>query len=249
MPTVYRLLMTYIFYLDRYHLGDPLFLNGFARDVRDLVAPCLVVHGAGEAAERALEARGRTARWEEGVLIAETAEDRALVVRAARDLNRQIAHALNDAGVAAVALEAGGRGLLRHTETGLRVGNADWLREIVERRAVPVVSALVSSGDGGVREVNGGAVAGVLARALAGMEENVVVMFIGKNRLPVPLRSGYEIEETSLENVPHDVFPEPEAVLAALRTGAEVRALERPSLRRKPLDGTRIAPIEPKESP
>ncbi|MCH7640070.1 MAG: hypothetical protein IH855_11505 [Bacteroidetes bacterium] len=35
-------------YLDAYHLGDPLFLRGFARDVEAHVGPLILVHGSGK---------------------------------------------------------------------------------------------------------------------------------------------------------------------------------------------------------
>ncbi len=241
--------MTYVFYLDRYHLGDPLFLTGFARDVQSLGAPCLAVHGAGEAAERAVEARGQTARWEGGILVAETAVERALVARSARDLNRQIAHGLNDAGVPAVALEAGGRGLLSRTETGLRLGRADWLREIVRRGAVPVVAALVGDGRGGAEEIPGGAVAGALACAMSTGAEAAAVMFIVRSGSLGGLGGDFGQGGVRLEDVPEGAFPEPEAVRAALRAGAEVYAVGRSGLRQKPLGGRRVLLDDHRESP
>ncbi len=240
--------MTYVFYLDRYHLGDPLFLSGFARDVLGLDAPCLIVHGAGEAAERALEARGQVARWEEGVLVAETGEERALVARAARDLNRRIAHALNDAGVASVPLEAGGRGLVAATETGLEVAKAGWLHDLVARRAVPVVAALVAAGARGVREVNGGAVAGALARAWGEGERRAIVMFLGRKRVLTEDDRDSGTGWISLGDVPGDALPEPDAVRAALGAGAEVRLIGRSGLRGKPMGGTRIGDGSSEES-
>lgn len=239
----------HVLYLDRYHLGDPLFLNGFARDVLNLGAPCLVVHGAGEAAERALEARGQIARWEGGVLVAETEADRALVARSARDLNRQIAHALNDAGVAAVPLEAGGRGLIVQGEAGVKAEKVEWLRKVVAQRAVPVIASLVVQEEGGVREANGGAVAGALAKTLAGEEREVAVIFIGKKALGSGIGSEFEAQRISLADMPVGVFPEQEAVRAALDAGADVRVVERSGLRESPLRGVRVVREIVEESP
>ena len=239
----------YILYLDRYHLGDPLFLTGFARDVQALDAPCLVVHGAGEAAERALEAQGEIARWEDGVLVAATPEERRLVARAARDLGRRIAYTLSDAGVASVPLEAGGRGLISRSSSGLEVKNVEWLRNLVAQRAVPVVAALVGGEGGGVEEVNGGAVAGALAEALAEKGQNATVIFFSKKPLDSIKKGDLAGLELSLVELPEGALPEPAAVRAALAAGAEVQAVGRSALRSDPIEGTRIAVGETRESP
>ncbi len=241
--------MIYVLYLDRYHLGDPLFLNGFARDVQALGAPCLIVHGAGEAAERMLEARGQIARWEDGVLVAETPEDRALVARAARDLNRQVAHTLNDAGVAAIPLEAGGRGLVRQDESGVRAENAGWLGDLVAQRAVPVIATLVAADEGGVREANGGGVAGAIAKELAANGTEAVVMFLSTKPLD-DSKGGVSVErELVLADLTPGALPEPEALHAALAVGADVRVVQRSGLRKSPLRGVRVVGQGAEKSP
>jgi hypothetical protein len=159
--------VTRVLYLDRYHLGDPLFLNGLARTLATSQTPTILVHGAAEDGERALEARGRSPRWDGDVLAVADAEETALIERAARDLNRRIAHALNEAGVAAVRMDGGSRGLLaRDPEGGVRAGATAWLAELLRQGVVPVVAALVPEGEA-AREASGGAVAGALARAFA----------------------------------------------------------------------------------
>lgn len=238
--------MALVLYLDRYHLGDPLFLTGFACDVLDLRAPCLIVHGAGEAAERALEAQGRIPAYEGGVIAVETDADRALVARAARDLNRRIAHTLNDAGVAAVRLEASGRGLIRAVGDRIEAGKVGWLREIVAQGAVPVVAALVGDPAGEAREVNGGAVAGVLARVLADAGGEARVIFLTRNGQNGLVEGDSMQVETGPEAVSERVVEEPEAVRAALAAGADVLVTGRSGLRQRPVEGTRIRPRAPK---
>lgn len=230
--------MVSVLYLDRYHLGDPLFLNGLARDVLAFPGPLVLVHGAGEAAERALEAQGRFPEWRGGVLAAESESDRALVERAARDLNRRIVHTLNEAGVAAVRLDAGSRGLLRATETGLEVKKADedtldveWFVVLVAQGVVPVVAALLGDAEGAAREVNGGAVAGHLAEALAVEGGTSSVLMLAKSGLNAPEMQVRALGAASLDVIPADAIPEPEAVRAALGVGAEVRFVERTALR------------------
>ena len=223
-----------------------LFLTGFARDVLDLRAPCLIVHGAGEAAERALEAQGRIPEYEGGVIAVETDADRALVVRAAGDLNRRIAHTLNDAGVAAVRLEASGRGLIRPTDDGIEAGKVGWLRKIVAQGAVPVVAALVGGSAGEAREANGGAVAGVLARALSDAGEVARVIFLTRNGQNGLVEGDSVRADVGLEMVSERVMEEPEAVRAALAAGADALVTGRSGLRQTPILGTRIRLLSPK---
>jgi acetylglutamate kinase len=238
--------MTHVLYLDRYHLGDPLFLNGFARDVLAFDGPLVLVHGAGEAAERALEAQGRFPASEGGVLAVETEGDRALVARAARDLGRQIAHTLNDAGVAAVRLEASGRGLIRATDDGIETGNTKWLRGIVGEGAVPVIAALVGEVGGAVREIGGGALAGALARSFAESGAEAQAVFLTKNGQNGLIEGDSTRESAGVEALPAGVVAEPSAVRAALATGAEVVVTGRSGLRQTPLVGTRIREGLPK---
>ena len=172
-----------IFLLDAYHLGDPLFLAGFTRDVgaRDQSAPLLFVHGGGEAAERALEAAGRAVRRAHGVLAVSSVEEAETVERATRELGREITHGLNEAGVPAVRFTGADRGVLRYGSGesgpgesspggsgpgGLAV-SADWLLALARQGAVPVVAALASGEAGApLREVAAGLAAAGLAHAL-----------------------------------------------------------------------------------
>ena len=240
--------MIHVLYLDRYHLGDPLFLSGFARDVLAFSRPLVLVHGAGEAAERALEAQGRFPDYDAGVLAVGTDADRALVARTARDLNRRIVHTLNDAGVAAVRLEAGGRGLIRATDGGVEAGNAGWLQKIVMQGAVPVVVALVGEVGGAAREANGGAVAGVLAAAFAEGGAEAQAVFLTRNGQNGLVEDDSARAEADVAAVSKEVVEEPEAVRAALAAGADVVVSGRSGLRQTPVGGTRIRASAPKKS-
>ena len=241
--------MTYVLYLDRYHLGDPLFLTGFARDVQHLGGSCLLVHGAGEAAERALEAQGRFPTFEGGVLAVESAEDLRVVARAARELNRQIVHTLNDAGVASVGLEASGRGLLERADGGIRAKKVTWLRDLVAQGAVPVVMALLPGPGGEAEEVSGGAVAGALALALAESGTPAAAAFLTKNGQNGLHSADQRVEEAAMEAVAEGVMPEPEALRDAHGTGADVIITSRSGLRSAPVVATRILPAAPKKTP
>lgn len=234
--------MVHVLYLDRYHLGDPLFLNGLARDVLAFPAPLVLVHGGGEAAERALEAQGFVPAWRSGVLAAESEAERALVERAARDLNRRIAHALNEAGVPSVRLDASSRGLFEAGEGGLETKNVAWLVTLVSQGAVPVMAALGGGGSHGAREVNGGEVAGRLAAAFASAGREARVVMLVKSGLNGPESSDPSDPPVRMEELPEAAVPEPEALRAALGTGSEVRLVRRAELRVAASRGVEVAP-------
>lgn len=165
-------------YLDRYHLGDPLFLQRFAPAVKAHEGPLLLLHGAGEAAERALEAEGRFVERAGGVLQVEDAAGRARVERAARDLNRHVVHALNDAGASAVRLTGTDRGLLKVVDGEVVAGRVGWLRALADQGVVPVLALLAEAGGVAV-EVDPGRALAVLAAAFGregGAEPPVAVL-------------------------------------------------------------------------
>lgn len=198
--------MTYVIYLDRYHLGDPLFLNRLARDVLALPAPKVLVHGAGEDAERALESEGLVPGWRHGVLSVSGEAQAQIVEHAARNLNRRIVNVLNDAGVASVRLDGASRGLfVADGPAGARAHAAEWLAPLVASGAVPVVAALAPGGEGPMRQVNGGAAAAALAAVLPDAR---VVFFA---------RGGAPAGEPTMADL-----AEPESAEAALASGAEV---------------------------
>ena len=214
----------YFVVLDRYHLGDPLFLTRFARDVLAFGRPLALVHGGGEEAERVLEAQGLLREWEGGVLQTRSADERSLVERATRELNRSVAHALTDAGVPAVRIEASSRGLLRPAESGspgggLVPGEIGWFHALMRQRAVPVVAALVRQPGGPTEQANAGAVAGTLAGTV---EEGATVVCFARGTRGALVRGGDRLAEVALEGVPDDALPDPAVVAAAVATGASV---------------------------
>jgi len=166
---------TILVYLDRYHLGDPLFLRSFARDVATHVGPLVLVHESGEETERTLEARGLLTEDERNGPAA-----RQLVERAIRDVNRRIVHELNDAGVSAVGVLGVDRGLLRKSDLGdIEADKVDWLIRLAKQGGVPVIGCLVSTQ---VNEFMEGDIAKILialAQAIetTGVTEVVVVAF------------------------------------------------------------------------
>ncbi len=177
-----------LLYLDAYHLGDPLFLAGFARDVKAHRGPLLLAHGGGEEAERALEAAGFLATRRAGRLETDAPGAGALVERAVRDLNRRIVHELNEAGVAALRILGTDRGLLRLGEGGaVDVGRVGWLAALVSQRVVPVVGLLAERDGGAVESAPAETLvglAGALAGALAEAEpvRDVSVGFLARGR-------------------------------------------------------------------
>ena len=154
-----------VVYLDPYFLGDPLFVPGLAQDVAARGAGLVLVHGSGERGERALESLGRLPVARDGVWQAEDDEGRGVVERAIRDLNREIAHELNEAGVSAIRVMGADRGLLKVRDGTVVAGRTTWLRDLTERGVVAVVASLVE-GDAGSVEADPARSAGVLAEAL-----------------------------------------------------------------------------------
>jgi isopentenyl phosphate kinase len=210
-------------YLDRYHLGDPLFLQRFAPVVKAHEGPLVLVHGVGEAAERALEAGGRVVEHAAGVLRVADEGERALVERAGRDLNRQVVHALNEAGVAALRLLGVDRGLLRQTpEGGVAAGRVGWLLPLLRQGAVPVLAALAADADGRAVEVAVGDALAALAQALhaavPGAAAPVAVLF----PRPAGRREGAGAEPA---------LPEPAVARRVAGAGVSVRVAPPAALR------------------
>lgn len=224
--------MTYVFYLDRYHLGDPLFLNRFARDLGRLAAPRLVVHGPGDDAELALEADGTLVRWQAGVPAVSTPHERAVVERVTRDVGRRLTHTMNDAGLSAVRLDGASRGLLRPTDDGYALGSTDWLIQLAQQGAIPVVAALAPA-DEGMQPVPGG----VLAGHLAGRFEAARVVLFGRG-----LRTGIADagEAVALDAVPPNTLPEPDVVPLLLSLGADVLLTGSAGIGAEGVLGTRV---------
>ena len=156
--------------LDAYHLGDPLFLTGLARDLAARGGGgAVLVHGSGERGERALESLGLIPEAQDGVWRTKTAEQAGAVERATRALGREIAHELNEAGVASVRVVGADRGLLKPGAGGAAAGKTAWLGALVGQGVVAVVASLVGgAGDGPLAEADPAAAAAALAGALGG---------------------------------------------------------------------------------
>ena len=153
----------YVVLLDDFHLDDLLFVQSFGRLMAGADRPCVLVHGDGGVAVRALEAQG--------VFAGDDAPEAAAAVRAAlRFQSKKITGRLTDAGLSGVGFQGADRRLLvRGADGVLRAGPAAWLARLVATGAVPVVSALAADDAGGepVPVAPAEAVA-VLAAALAG---------------------------------------------------------------------------------
>jgi acetylglutamate kinase len=115
------------------------------------------------------------------VLVVETEAERALVERAARDLNRQVVHALNEAGVPALRLTGAERGLLRwEAEGGVGAGRVGWLRPLVRGGVVPVLALLAAGVGGRIGEAPADAALAALARALRSAGEAPVLVLLAE---------------------------------------------------------------------
>ncbi|MDT7857348.1 hypothetical protein RQM47_11915 [Rubrivirga sp. S365] len=166
--------------LDAYHLGDPLFLTGLARDLAARAGGAVLVHGSGERGERALESLGLLPEAVGGAWATATDEEAAAVERATRALSREIVHELNEAGVSAVRALGADRGLLKRSGGGVVAGKTAWLQTLVGQGVVAVVASLVAAADGGpLAEADPAAATAALAGAL---EEPVTVLL--KKGLP-----------------------------------------------------------------
>jgi len=220
--------VTHVLYIDRYHLGDPLFLNRLSRDLLDLEGGKVLVHGPGEDGERMIEAEGGITKWDQGMLTVGSDAERGIVERATRDLNRRIAHGLNDAGVPSVRIDGASRGLLHHQDDGtVGLGPVTWLRELVEQGGVPVVAALAPSEDGPMVQVHPGAVVGLLARAL----HEGRALFLARKDFGT---------EAALDSLSIDEFAEPEVLVAAAAAGAETLLVRPRGLRKEGVQAARV---------
>ena len=144
-----------VLYLDDYHAGDVLFIQSLARSLaRMKERRTILVHGAGEHAEHALEAAGIFHKRTNGVIPVETAEEHALVERALRHVNQKITAALTDAVVPAVGVIGSERGLFTSRGGQLGVNNVAWLETLAQKAIVPVVGVFATEeGTGRTGEV------------------------------------------------------------------------------------------------
>ncbi len=186
MPDLTPIHMMYVFCLDDYHVGDPHFLQSLAREItgsRPNPPRILMVHGSGEAAERALEGQGRFRKRTEGVLAIGSAEEAAIVDRATRQANQKVVDTLTDEIVPAVSVQGDARNLFVHTDSGVQVGSTGWLRDLVENEGVPVISSIARHPQtGGAREVSLAEAVVALAGALDSNDLQIVAFVRSQGR-------------------------------------------------------------------
>ncbi len=213
----------YLLYLDRYHLGDGLFLQALARALGRGAPPCLLVHGSGEHTELLFEADGFFVEREGGVMPVSSSAEAALLERGLREINKKIVNVLTDSLVSAVGLHGADRGLLQLDKGGaVRAGEAAWLARLVGQGALPVVSALVREEEQyQVREASLGRVVVALAKALETKEVRVV--FFVKQHRPGLLDGTAIVREINVAKLPGEtVLPEPDAVREVVAAGVPV---------------------------
>lgn len=202
--------LIYILYIDRYHLDDTLFLQALARTLARGVESGLafvLVHGAGELAERRLEGEGYDVRRAEGVLDVRSTHEVEIVERAVRESNQRIATLLTDSAVHAIGVQGVDKGLIQLREDGqVYASNVEWLRELAGKRVVPVVSALVRDMSSITRQADPAAVAASLAETF-GAEQSTVIFFSKGGR---PIGQGGEVPMAELPG--EDLLPEPGAI-------------------------------------
>ena len=213
------LFLMFVLYLDPYPLGDPLFATGLARDLKARMdaggGGFVIVHGAGEEGERAIEALGLEPRREDGALVLPDAESARAVERAVRDLNRRLVDALNEDGISAVRVLGTDRGLVRADGT---FGKTRWLADLARQRAVPVVASWGprDSGEGAERDPAG------FARGLADELGGVPLVALGTP--PAGLERAV-LDEAS------GWVPDAKALGRMASGGREVRVVRRAALR------------------
>lgn len=233
----------YLIYLDDYHLGDPLFLQGLARALartRADTPPAAIVHGSGEVAERMLEAQGWFVERQGGLLPVETSEQAAIIERAIRHVNRTLVGLLTESIVAAVGTTGNERRFFEIDAGGeLVLGPTGWVEELMARRVVPVIGAWARlRGADRAGEVPASAVLKGLVKSFGGA---TIVVFT-KTNLP-GLMNGAEVRASvPLSEVPERVLPVARAVLdELLTTGATLLLTNTGRLRDgKVPEGTRL---------
>ena len=123
----------YLLYLDRYHLGDEIFINNLAQRMHHAPAGdplCLIVHGSGEKVERTLESQGFFPERTGGVLDVTEPEQIRLVERAVRETNQKLVATLTDEVVPAVGIQGVDRNLLRLEEGTVTARKVGWLEAL-----------------------------------------------------------------------------------------------------------------------
>ncbi len=227
----------YLLYLDRYHLGDPLFLQGMVKEINQgPPRDCLMVHGSGEKVERTFESQGLFPERNHGVLDVESDADRQLVERAIRELNQEIVGSLTDEVVSTVGIQGSDRGLLRlasspdpessdadpgagTASTGsLAVGRTGWLEALLKQHVIAVVSALaIDETSRTDREIWTADAAMSLYEALQGAFDPIVVFLTNTDQAGLVDAEG--VRETASPEEVSNLVAEPAAVERVVHAG------------------------------
>lgn len=212
-----------ILYLDRFHLGDPLFLQALGRAVARSTTQGfrpLLVHGQGEYVQRRLEGEGLFLSAHRDVFTGETEVQRRLIGTIHRDLNRWLVGILTEAAVPAVGFLGSDRRMLTLEKGEVGVGRVNWLEDVVERGVVPVIGAAAKTESGEASAVDPVKVIRALAQHFG---EKVEVVTFTTNNLGGVMRGRDSIPQMSLEDVhQQDVLPDPEGVEILVLAGARV---------------------------
>jgi len=252
----------YLLYLDRYHLGDPLFVKNLAKHIQQgPTRECLIVHGSGEKVERTFEAQGLFPERNRGVLDVETTEQKRLVERAVREANQEIVGSLTDEVISTVGIQGTDRGLLRLSSSAgngaqgdgaqgdgapatpsgedieITTGKVGWLEALLKQQVIAVVSALAKS-ESGVHELWTADAATALADALADVFDITAVMLTTGDRPGVTDATGTR-EEASVDAASSQIA-EPEAAKHLIDAGISVIVTSPKGLWSDPVSGTRL---------
>jgi len=162
-------------------LDDPAFIAGAARIVarqaKDQSVVPVIVHGGGKGIKTLQEKLGLTAQYVGGLRVTDSATLEIVKMVLCGAANLDLVAALINAGVEAQGLNGADRGLLRgekleHPGGDLgRVGHitavrGDIIRELVNRKIVPVIAPVILGADGGFFNVNADRAAGAVAAAV-----------------------------------------------------------------------------------
>ena len=257
----------YLLYLDRYHLGDPLFVKNLAKHIQQgPTRECLIVHGSGEKVERTFEAQGLFPERTRGVLDVETTEQKRLVERAVREANQEIVGSLTDEVISTVGIQGTDRGLLRLSSSAgkethgdgphgdglqgdgapatpsgkdieIKTGKVGWLEALLKQQVIAVVSALAKS-ESGVHEIWTADAATALADALSDGFDITAVMLTTGDRPGITDATGAH-EEASVEAASSQIA-EPEAAHHLIDAGIPVIVTSPEGLWSDPVSATRL---------
>lgn len=212
-----------LLYLDRFHLGDPLFLQALGRALarRDpkQLRP-IIVHGQGEYVQRRLESEGLFLEMHRDVHVATTTEEARLIQTALRDLNRWLVGLLTEAVVPAVGFMGSDRGLLLQDDDRITVGRISWVERLLEEAVVPVIAATAAGPEGAVDPVDSPRLVQALNAHFG--EKSEVVMFT-TNNLGGIMSGRDPVSRLALQEVvSRGVLADPEAAETLVFSGARL---------------------------